>query len=249
MAEHIIAVFETEANASSAVRSLKIAGIAPGAIRQYSGNLSNRSGAITETQEPESGGFWAWLFGDEPVSDTTRSAYASDMDMYDRRLRAGNCIVSVMVDKSMIQDAIEVLNRYNPLNIDEHTDEHGYADHPGAYGTGEATHPGAYGTTRSTETLPSAVTLEASGIGEGTLGSSHGVGSSSYTAPETTPGMTPTASTLAQFSAGDRNPHGCRERGESSRSRKSSSRLASEPSTEAPPRSGDMLWKSQSRKT
>jgi hypothetical protein len=97
MAEHIIAVFGTEADASSAVRSLKIAGFAP-TIRQYSNNHTNRAGVITETQEPESGGFWAWLFGDEPLSETTRTAYASDMDMYDRRLRAGNCIVSVMVD-------------------------------------------------------------------------------------------------------------------------------------------------------
>jgi len=131
MAEHIIAVFETEANAASAVRSLQIAGIPPASIRQYSGDQAERAGLVTQTQEHE-GGFWAWLFGEEPVSETTRSAYAGDMDMYDRRVRAGNRIVSVMVEDSMIHETIEILNRYSPVNIDESTDEYGY--HPGTSG-------------------------------------------------------------------------------------------------------------------
>ena len=70
------------------------------------------------------------------MSEETRSAYASDMDMYDNRVRAGNCIVSVMVDELMIHQTIEVINQHSPVNIDEHTDEHGYADHPGMTGTG-----------------------------------------------------------------------------------------------------------------
>jgi uncharacterized protein (TIGR02271 family) len=162
MAEHIIAVFENEVTAASAMQSLIGIGISQGAIRQYTLSQADREGltsnTTTTTEHHTGGGFWAWLFGEGPVSEETRSAYASDMDMYDNRVRAGNCIVSVMVDDSMIHQTIEVINQHSPVNIDEHTDEHGYADHPGMTGTG------------ALPSTASGATITPSGIGEGSTG-------------------------------------------------------------------------------
>jgi uncharacterized protein (TIGR02271 family) len=128
MAEHIIAVFRTDAEAAAAERDLETAGVPSSAIRRYATYDMNRT-PVEPTQDTTTdtsgGGFWAWLFGEESTSETTRSAYADDMDLYDRRVAAGNIVVSVTVDDAMIHHAITVLDAHHPLDIDEHsTDEH-----------------------------------------------------------------------------------------------------------------------------
>jgi len=131
MAEHIVAVFDSEPNATAAARSLENAGIPASAIRQYA-DVGTRPGEVghseTTTTHTSGGGFWALLFGDEP--DSTGASYANDRDQYERRAQAGNVIVSVIVeDDSKIHQAIETIEAHNPLDIDEHTDEHGYSGH------------------------------------------------------------------------------------------------------------------------
>jgi uncharacterized protein (TIGR02271 family) len=124
MAEHIVAVFESEAAAADASRSLQSAGIPSSSIRQYAGSEIGRQGTSpmerTATQT-SAGGFWSWLFG-ESSSETTRSAYTHDA--YDRRASAGNVVLSVMVDDNVkIHPAIAALEAHNPIDVDERSDD------------------------------------------------------------------------------------------------------------------------------
>jgi uncharacterized protein (TIGR02271 family) len=127
--EHIIALFQTESAAAAAERALEGAGFPASTIRRYTPGemkkLEPESFAdSTEASHSSSGGFWAWLWGEDVDTSTTRSAYSTEGDVYDRRARAGNIILSVTLDDdALIQKAIRILDAHHPLEIDEHTHE------------------------------------------------------------------------------------------------------------------------------
>jgi hypothetical protein len=125
MAEHIVAVFETEAAATAASQSLQSAGIPLSSIRQYAGGgVGQQETEPTEhiSTHTSGGGFWAWLFGEDTTAETTRSVYTHDA--YDRRASAGNVVLSVTVDEdAKIHQAIAALEAHDPVDIDERSDE------------------------------------------------------------------------------------------------------------------------------
>jgi hypothetical protein len=129
MTEHVVAVFDTENAADAAARELENAGISISAIRRY--RPDQREGAATDTSlgrtteaTSTGGGFWAWLLGEEPAADTTRSAYSRDEEWYDRRTHAGNTVLSVMINNdSQIHQAVTILEAHHPIEIEENTDE------------------------------------------------------------------------------------------------------------------------------
>ncbi len=126
MAEHIVAVFETEAAAAAAEQSLQNAGIPVSAIRRYAssdvGHLGSQPVEHTSTQA-SGGGFWAWLFGEETTSQSTYTH-----DIYDRRAVAGNVVLSAVIDDdAKIHQAIAALEAHSPIDIDEHSDDAGAA--------------------------------------------------------------------------------------------------------------------------
>jgi uncharacterized protein (TIGR02271 family) len=127
MAEHIVAVFRTNEDASAAARDLQTAGIPASAIRQYASNASGMQPAqptASTTTAQTSGGFWSWLFGED--SETTRSNYTSDVDAYDRTTAAGNVVLSVtVVDDAKIHQAVTALEAHHPVDIDESDDAEG----------------------------------------------------------------------------------------------------------------------------
>ncbi len=127
MAEHIVAVFETETDATAAARSLESAGIPSSAIRRYADTARAEVEPAEHTSTHTSGGgFWAWLVGEDSMTETTRSAYTHDV--YDRRASAGNVVLSVTVyDDAKIHQAIAALEAHNPVDIDERSDEVGEA--------------------------------------------------------------------------------------------------------------------------
>ena len=85
MTEHIVAVFETEANATAAARDLEGAGIPSSAIRQYA-DTARVEATEHASAYTSGGGFWSWLFGDDSLRE--RPAYTHDA--YDRSAVAGN---------------------------------------------------------------------------------------------------------------------------------------------------------------
>jgi hypothetical protein len=118
MSEHIVAVFETEAAATAATRSLECLGVPASAIRQYAGSelgeTRHTPAVHTTTTHSTGGGFWAWLFGDETTSETTHS-YGDDI--YDRRTAAGNVVISVRVEDAMIDQTIDALDAHHRRDI------------------------------------------------------------------------------------------------------------------------------------
>jgi uncharacterized protein (TIGR02271 family) len=130
LTEHIVALFKTESTAAAAERDLEAAGIPASAIRRYASTetatLEPGSSVTeaTETTHSSGGGFWAWLWGEDSNTTSTRSAYATDGDIYDRRARAGNTVLSVTLhDDSLIHQTVDILDSHHPIEIDEHTDE------------------------------------------------------------------------------------------------------------------------------
>jgi uncharacterized protein (TIGR02271 family) len=128
MSEHIVAAFATENDANAAARDLDAAGIPASAIRRYrpQSAVANSSSPLRGTAEPATesgGGFWGWLLGEEPTSETTRSAYPRDEEWYDRRAHAGNAVLSVMVNEdSQIHQAVAILEAHHPIEMEEKTE-------------------------------------------------------------------------------------------------------------------------------
>jgi uncharacterized protein (TIGR02271 family) len=134
VSEHIVAVFDNDAAASAAARELEGAGISASAIRKYSASEAGSAGTTqgtytsgattgTTTERQSGSGFWAWLLGEEGPATNT-SSYEADRDIYDRRVGAGNVVLSITLnDDSQIQRAMSIVESHDPLEIDERTDE------------------------------------------------------------------------------------------------------------------------------
>ena len=128
MTEHIVAVFDSQSAADAAARDLKQAGIPAPAIRRYSPAASDSSRErYAGSSTSSGGGFWAWLLGEEPTTETKRSLYR-DKEFYERRAQAGETVLSVRVDDdSRIHQAVNVLEAHHPIEIEENTEEAGAA--------------------------------------------------------------------------------------------------------------------------
>ena len=120
MTETIVAVFDTAAHAAAAVRDLEAAGIPSSAISQH-GQGSAATGTTTGTTgTSHEGGFWSRLFGGEP--DVTH-----DTTVYNRSLQGGSTVVSISADAAYLNSAMDILERHNPVDIDERAHSYGLA--------------------------------------------------------------------------------------------------------------------------
>lgn len=124
MAEHLVAIFGSESVADAAARDLENAGIPAAAIRRYRSEGAADSSLQRRQEAPStstSGGFWAWLMGEN--AETTRSAYVDD-DWYDRRAQAGNAVLSVTIHQdAQIHQAVAILESHKPLEMEESGEE------------------------------------------------------------------------------------------------------------------------------
>ena len=171
MTEHIVAIFRTDGAAAAAERDLEAAGISTS--RRYTPAETEKlepessfAGA-TETTHSSGGGFWAWLWGEDADTATTRSAYSADGDVYDRWARAGNTVLSVMLeDDLLIHQAVTILDAHHPLEIDGHTRE----TEPTSGRSGSFVQPETAGKNRlspsGVDYSTSAVATPATGMGE-----------------------------------------------------------------------------------
>ena len=122
MSEHIVAVFDTEKAADAAARDLENAGVSASAIRRFRPDAMGAATDTSLTMEPtssSSGGFWAWLLGEEPSTETTRALDPQDEEMYERRAHAGKAVLGVTInDDARIGDALAILESHHPIEID-----------------------------------------------------------------------------------------------------------------------------------
>src|SRR6202040_3807798 len=101
--EIIVAVYDTEAHADAAVRDLEAAHVPPTAITRHAGGRA-------ASGNPAGQGFWSSLFGGEPDHDTS---------VYDRSLESGSSVVTVRVPDEHVDRVTEILERHQPIDIDE----------------------------------------------------------------------------------------------------------------------------------
>jgi uncharacterized protein (TIGR02271 family) len=117
--ETIVAVYDTAEHAALAVRDLEAAGIPSSAISQHAaGGVMTGSTATTTAAPHREQGFWASLFGGEPE-------YEHDTTVYNRSLESGSTVVSVKASELHVAQAIEILERHNPVDIDERATSYG----------------------------------------------------------------------------------------------------------------------------
>ena len=150
MAEHIVAVFDSEGAAEAAVRDLEQAGISASAIRTYRSTAasagSENSGAVSPTGHSSTGGFWAWLLGEEPGAETTRSL-SLDEQAYEQHAQAGKAVISVLVeDDAKIHQAVTLITAHHPIEMEEQTEELNAESSPET-GPGYSPHAGLAGST------------------------------------------------------------------------------------------------------
>ena len=111
--ETIIAVFDTAEHAEAAVRDLAAAGVPEGAISRHAHADLVAGGS---TAAPREQGFWSRLFGGEPDHDTA---------VYDRSLESGSTVISVKVPDEHVTAVSDILERHNPIDIDERASTYG----------------------------------------------------------------------------------------------------------------------------
>ena len=77
-----------------------------------------------ESTSSTSGGFWAWLLGEEPSIETTRGLVPRDEETYERRAHAGKTVLGVIInDDARIGDALAILESHHPIEIEENAEE------------------------------------------------------------------------------------------------------------------------------
>ena len=108
--EIIVAVYDTEAHATAAVRDLEAAHVPSEAISRRAGTESVSGSAVSGANSAGGQGFWSSLFGGEPDHDTT---------VYDRSLESGSSVVTVRVPDEHVDAVTRILERHQPIDIDE----------------------------------------------------------------------------------------------------------------------------------
>ena len=133
MTEHLVAVFESESAADAAARDLEQAGILgirrykPGAATIHDASRTGQAGSATSI----GGGFWGWLVGEEPATETARSL-SPDEHAYEQWAQTGKTVLSVMVaEDSRIHEAVTILEAHHPVELEESTEEISHASGSG----------------------------------------------------------------------------------------------------------------------
>jgi uncharacterized protein (TIGR02271 family) len=111
--ETIVAVFDTAVHADAAIRDLEAAEVPSSAISRQASTAGTGTTTTTVPREP---GFWESLFGGEPDHDTA---------FYDRSVESGSHVVTVRVSEQHAANVTNILERHNPIDIDERAASYG----------------------------------------------------------------------------------------------------------------------------
>ncbi len=116
----IVAVYDFPEHAALAVRDLEAAGVPSGAISQHA-DADLTTGTTASAAAPvREQGFWASLFGGEPTSE-------HDTVVYDRSLKEGSTVVTVKAPEQHLTQVMDILERHNPIDMDERATSYGLA--------------------------------------------------------------------------------------------------------------------------
>lgn len=124
---NVVAIYDSAADAQATVSDLEAAGIGRDAIEVRAGG--NGQPERVETQGSEGGGFLSWLFGDD-TAESERAVYRDS-------LGRGGSVVSVHAPGGRHDEIVAIMERNNPVDIDERSVSMGLAADDG----GERTIP------------------------------------------------------------------------------------------------------------
>ena len=105
----LVAVYDTDTHADAAIRDLTASGVSSEAISKHA-KSAGTSATDTATAEHEQG-FWGKLFGTAPEHDAKA---------YGRSLESGATVVSVWVLGDQADKVSAILEKHNPIGLDEH---------------------------------------------------------------------------------------------------------------------------------
>ena len=114
--ETIVAVFDSAEQADAAVRDLMAADVPESAISRHANAGTASVADATDTPAPREEGFWSRLFGGDREYDN---------HVYDRSVSAGSTVISVRVAEAHVMGVSEILDRHNPIDIDERASGYG----------------------------------------------------------------------------------------------------------------------------
>lgn len=141
--ETIVAVYNSAADADAAVAELRAAKVPESAISRHaassttattgmSGTGMSGTGMSGTSATGEQPGFWSRLFGSE-------ESYGHDSAVYDRSLTEGSAVVTVSSIPDHDLDAVaRILERHNPIDIDERAVGYGMQSTAATAGVGYA---------------------------------------------------------------------------------------------------------------
>src|SRR5690242_15434707 len=112
--ETIVAVYDTAVEAEAAVRDLKAADVPAEAISRHTETAPGA--AATEAAPAREQGFWASLFGAEPDHDAS---------VLDRSIESGAAVVTVRVPGQQAARVTDILERHNPVDLDDRASSYG----------------------------------------------------------------------------------------------------------------------------
>lgn len=115
--ESIVAVFSTAEHAEAVISDLVAAGVPSSSIQHYARDAADTGlgHSDVDTTKP-AGGFWAWLTG----QDSTHEHH----DAYDQSVSSGRTVVTVISDGSNADEIYAMLERHDPVDLDEHSATH-----------------------------------------------------------------------------------------------------------------------------
>lgn len=137
--ETIVAVFDSAAEAETAVRELESAGVPSSGITRHETGADVAGGVRNPASAQRDRGFWSTLFGGEPEHDTM---------LYDRSIESGSTVVSVRTPGTHIRTVMDILEKHNPVDLKERAGQYGvgYTGTSAFGGTGAGATASATGT-------------------------------------------------------------------------------------------------------
>ena len=136
--ETIVAVYDTPAHAELAINDLRAANVPEAAISSHAGQYSADATGGAPVREK---GFWTTLFGGETDDDE---------HVYEQSAQGGSSVVAVRTPVHDIDSVVEILERHNPVNLDERAASYGAST--GTLTSGSTPTPATTGYDPSTST-------------------------------------------------------------------------------------------------
>ena len=112
--ETIVAVYDTAAHADAAIADLRTANVPEHSISRHAGTHGVGGAPAQPVREQ---GFWSSLFG----------GMSADEGVYDRSLDTGSSVVVVKAPEQDDEAVMQILERHNPIDIDERASGYGLA--------------------------------------------------------------------------------------------------------------------------